>query len=63
MPVTIRKKKGCYEVSTPNGVHAKCTSLKNAKAQERLLNAIDHGYVVHRKRKKGGERDEEEGQG
>lgn len=45
MPVTISKnKKGGYTVKTPNGVHAKNTSLANAKAQERLLNAVEHGW-------------------
>jgi hypothetical protein len=44
MPVKITKtKSGKYKVSTPNQVHAKATTLKKAKAQERLLNAIDHG--------------------
>lgn len=44
MPVKIRKNKGSrgYRVSTPGGVKAKSTSLKNAKSQERLLNAIEH---------------------
>lgn len=45
MPVKVSKlKNGKYKVSTPNGTHAKGTTLKKAKAQERLLNAIDHGY-------------------
>lgn len=43
MPVTIKKtKKGCYSVKTPNGTKAKCTSERKAKAQERLLNAVEH---------------------
>jgi hypothetical protein len=44
MPTKITKVKGGFEVSTPNSVHAKHTTLKKAKAQERLLNAIDHGW-------------------
>jgi hypothetical protein len=44
MPVHIKKVKGGYQVSTPNQVHAKKTSLKNAKSQERLLNAVEHGW-------------------
>ncbi len=44
MPVTIEKKDG-YEVRTPHGVKAKKTSLKKAKAQERLLNAVEHGWT------------------
>lgn len=44
MPVKITKVKSGYKVSTPNGVHAKHTTLANAKKQERLLNAVDHGW-------------------
>ena len=43
MPVTIRKKPGDgYSVRTPNGVKAKGTTLKKAKSQLRLLNAVEH---------------------
>jgi hypothetical protein len=46
MPVSIKKTKmGNYRVSTHGGVHAKGTTLEKAKSQERLLNAIDHGFV------------------
>jgi len=41
MPVHIRHTDG-YRVSTPGGVKAKKTSLKNAMAQRRLLNAVEH---------------------
>jgi len=44
MPVKISKTDGKYRVSTPHGVHAKHTSLKNAMAQRRLLNAVEHGW-------------------
>jgi hypothetical protein len=46
MPAEIRKKKGknLFSVRTPGGVKAKATSLRNAKAQQRLLNAIEHGF-------------------
>jgi hypothetical protein len=45
MPVKIKKVgKGTYSVSTPGGTKSKGTSLKNAKAQERLLNALDNGW-------------------
>lgn len=45
MPAKVTKNsKGGYTVRTPNGVHAKNTTKKNAMAQQRLLNAIDHGY-------------------
>ncbi len=43
MPVTkTRLKSGKVRVSTPGGVKAKSTTLAKAKAQERLLNAIEH---------------------
>jgi hypothetical protein len=47
MPVTISKKpgkSGRYSVRTPGGVKAKGTTLAKAKAQERLLNAVEHGW-------------------
>lgn len=44
MPVTIRKAGNGYRVSTPKGVKSKKTTLKKAKAQKRLLNAVDHGF-------------------
>lgn len=45
MPVTISKTKGGkYRVATPNGVHAKGTTKAKAEAQERLLNAVEHGW-------------------
>jgi len=46
MPVTIRKKPGSkgYVVKTPGGVKSKGSTLKNAKSQERLLNAVEHGW-------------------
>jgi hypothetical protein len=45
MPVSLRKlPSGKVRVSTPNGIHAKGTSMAKAKSQERLLNAVDHGW-------------------
>jgi len=45
MPVTIRKiSKSRVRVSTPNGVKAKSTTPEKAAAQERLLNAVEHGW-------------------
>lgn len=44
MPVSISKHGGKYQVSTPHGVKAKGTTLAKAKSQERLLNAVDHGW-------------------
>jgi len=49
MPYTIRKLRGknCYSVKKRQSkgkrrTLSKCTTLKKAKAQIRLLNAIDH---------------------
>ena len=55
MPVTIEKKGSGYLVRTPNMVHAKNTTKKKAKAQERLLNAIEHNpdFKPRKKSKKG----------
>ncbi len=43
-PVKITKTDGKYKVTTPNGVKAKGTTLAKAKKQERLLNAVEHGW-------------------
>ena len=45
MPVKIscRGDTNC-KVSTPNRVHAKHTTIAKAKSQERLLNAVEHGW-------------------
>ena len=52
MPVKITKtKKGCYKVSTPHGTKAKCTRKEKAKAQKRLLNAVEHGWKPTRRKK------------
>jgi len=48
MPVRIVKVKGGYSIRTPNGVHAKKTTLAKAKRQVRLLNAVDHGWKPSR---------------
>ncbi len=45
MPAKVYKVKGGYGVRTPNAVHAKKTTKAKAKKQQRLLNAIDHGFV------------------
>lgn len=53
MPVTVRKLKGGrVRVSTPGGVKAKSTTPAKAKKQKRLLNAIDHGFVPRKRKKK-----------
>jgi hypothetical protein len=51
MPVTItKKKKGVYQVRTPNMIHAKGTTKAKAKKQENLLNAVEHGWVPGKKK-------------
>ena len=42
MPVSISKTDGKYKVSTPHGVKSKGSTLRNAMAQKRLLNAVEH---------------------
>ncbi len=45
MPAKVIKNKGgSYRVVTPNAVHAKHTTKEKALAQQRLLNAVDHGW-------------------
>ena len=45
MPVTkIKLKGGKYRVRTPHGIRAKSTTKAKADAQERLLNAVKHGW-------------------
>lgn len=52
MPVSVSKnKKGGYTVRTPGGVHAKNTTKEKAEAQERLLNAVEHGWKPTNKNK------------
>ncbi len=53
MPVTIKKLRGGkVQVSTPNMVHAKATTMAKAKSQERLLNAVEHGWTPTDAKKK-----------
>lgn len=43
MPYRKRKNKdGTYTVSSPNGVKGRKMTLRNANAQIRLLNAVEH---------------------
>ena len=45
MPAKVTKTaSGDYSVSTPNSVHARHTTLAKAKSQQRLLNAVEHGW-------------------
>lgn len=44
MPVSITKQDHGYQVSTPHGVKAKHTTKANAKRQQRLLQAVEHGW-------------------
>ncbi len=52
MPVTIKKKGKKYTVRTPGGVKAKGTTKEKAEGQERLLNAVEHGWRPTGKKKK-----------
>ena len=54
MPAKVYKVgPGKYRVETPNMVHSKGTSMMKAKSQQRLLNAIDHGFKPTGKKKRG----------
>ena len=45
MPVRVSKNRdGTYKVATPGGTKAKRTTKARAEAQQRLLNALDHGW-------------------
>ncbi len=53
MPVrTTKLKGGRVRVSTPGGVKAKATTPEKAAKQKRLLNAVEHGFVPTKQRKK-----------
>ena len=52
MPVRITKVKGGYQVRTPNMVHAKATTLANAKKQRAIINASDAGHPFTGKKRK-----------
>ena len=53
MPVRLRKlRSGKIRVSTPGGVKSKGSTVRNARRQKRLLNALDHGFVPTRKKRK-----------
>ncbi len=51
MPVKVSKSGGKYRVSTPSGVKAKGTTLRKAKAQQRLINAVEHGWKPRKKKR------------
>jgi hypothetical protein len=52
MPVKLTKLDGKVRVSTPHGVKSKGTTMEKAKAQERLLNAIEHNSNFKPRKKK-----------
>jgi hypothetical protein len=52
MPTKITKVGNRYRVSTPSKVHSKGTTLRKAKAQARLLNAVEHGWEPTQRKKK-----------
>jgi len=49
-PVKITKTNHKYKVTTPSGTKAKGTTKAKAEKQERLLNAIKHGWKPGRKK-------------
>ena len=51
MPAKVTRVKGGYQVKTPNAVHAKHTTKAKAENQQRLLNALDHGFKPTGKKK------------
>ncbi len=51
MPVKLTKLDGKVRVSTPHGVKSKGTTMAKAKAQERLLQGIEHGWKPTGKKK------------
>lgn len=53
MPVKVTSLGGGrYSVSTPNGTKARSTTKTNAVKQERLLNAVEHGWHPTKRGKK-----------
>lgn len=56
MPYLVRKvrNKNCYRVSNKVSKHvfSKCTTMKKAKKQLRLLHAVDHNKSFHPKTRK-----------
>lgn len=52
MPVKVTKTDGKVRVSTPSGVKSKGTTMAKAKAQERLLNAVEHNPNFKPRKKK-----------
>ena len=53
MPVKKRKlKSGKVRVSTPGGIKSKAATPENAAKQERLLNAVEHGWTPTKKKKR-----------
>ena len=53
MPVKKRKlKSGKVKVTTPGGVKSYGSTPENAAKQERLLNAVEHGFTPKKKKRK-----------
>jgi len=53
MPWTKKKlKSGRYRVFSTSGTRAKSTTLKKAKAQIKLLQAVEHGFVPTGKKRR-----------
>jgi hypothetical protein len=50
VPVTTIKTKGGFMNRTPGGIKGQGMTKKNAVAQKRLLNAVDHGWKPSQKK-------------
>lgn len=61
MPVTIEREEDGYTVRTPGGVKGRKMTLRDAKAQARLLRAIDHGWRPTRRGRRGVRDDKADG--
>ena len=51
MPVKIKKVKGGWQVSTPNGIKARHTTLEKAEAQKKIIDAADAGHPFSGKKR------------
>ena len=47
----IKQMDGQYTVRSPSSIHARGTTLSNAKKQRNLLNAVEHGWKPTRRSK------------
>ncbi len=53
MPVKLRKlKSGKVRVSPPSGIKSKGTTPVKAKKQRNLLNAVEHGWIPTKQKRR-----------